>query len=172
MPRAITQETLDDFVTAWSRLDRARPQTRTEVPTAVEALADWLRHAIELDELLVAILGLAYEQARSDRAEGQALVGLRHIWTLLEEHPLIELVMATPGRQALFWELYWSPFPALPRQQLDRRVPEQEEAFQRHLEGRAVRTPASDMTTFLLSLTHGARARIPIAMRGQVEPTA
>ena len=163
MQETISQGILDGFARAWSRLDRARPQTRAGLPRAVDALADWMRRAIDLDDLLPAVMGLGYVRARGDRSGGPPLIGLRHAWALvLHDHPLIELLLTTPGRDALHWDLSWAPFRALPRLPMDHRVAEQEEAYPAHLEDRAVRSSASSVTTPLLTLTHDARRAIPV----------
>jgi hypothetical protein len=149
----VPQAALDRLAASWSRLDRARPAERAEIPLAVAALADWLACTLAVDEELTTSLGSTYLIARSEEAGGVALPGLRFVvWFLELGYELDQVVFAGTGSPHVFWELFWRPEEELPPHPASRRPADQREAYRHHLASSEVRTPAARMTTFLLSM--------------------
>ncbi len=160
MTSPLTQAALDRLASSWSRLDRARPVERADVPRAVTALEDWMVCALVVDEGLAALLGAAYLVARVEEPGGVALPGLRFVAWLVElGHPLDRVVFAATGSPHVFWELFWRPEADLPPHPNEDSAAAQREAYHVYLAGREVRTPAARMTTFLLSMAVGLNSR-------------
>jgi hypothetical protein len=146
----LSQALLDNLAMAWSRLDRARPQRQEEVPSLLVALDEWMHWAVRIDEELTGALGAAYMSARCERPGGRPIPGLRHAFALARRQgrPLESLVIVTPGSPAVFYDVLWKRYEELPEPEPD---PEGEQAYRLHLAAQPARTPASEVTTFLLT---------------------
>lgn len=147
MRSRLSQGLLDNLVSAWSRLDRARPREQSEVPALLGALDEWVRWAVRIDGELLATLGQSYAESRCARPGGRPLPGIHLAADLTGRHAITALVTVSAGWPALFYDVTWRRYEELPAS-----PPEVEgrEAYQRHLAGQAARRPASDVTTFLL----------------------
>jgi len=147
----LSQAILDNLAMAWSRLDRARPPRDTEVPSLLSALDEWVRWAVRVDDELAAAVGSSYATRRSERRGGLPIAGLRHVQHLTQElgHPIDALVTVSAGSPAIFYDVTWALYEALPRSEIPTGG---EDAYRRHLAGQPARMPASDVTTFLLSV--------------------
>jgi hypothetical protein len=146
----LSQAILDNLAVAWSRLDRARPRQRSEVPGLLFALDEWLRWAVRVDAELAGALGGAYAQRRAEPGGGRPLPGLRHVYDLTERlgHPIDALVTVSAGSPAVFFDVRWRPYEDMPQ------VGDGdggEHAYRMHLASLPARATASDVTTFLLS---------------------
>lgn len=150
MRSQLSQAVLDNLAVAWSRLDRARPRQRAEVPALLFALDEWLRWAMRVDDELAGALGAGYAARRAEHAGGRPIPGLRHAHDLTERlgHPIDALVTVSAGSPAVFFDVTWRPYEDLPRAE-DATVGE--EAYRLHLASLPARGPASGVTTFLLS---------------------
>jgi hypothetical protein len=146
----LSQALLDNLAMAWSRFDRARPREEEDVPTLLLALEEWMRWALRIDEELHDALGLPYASRREVHPGGQSISGLRHAFDLTwrRGHPLDALVTVSPGSPALFYDVVWRSYEELP-------APDGEAdgalAYREHLASQPARTPASAVTTFLLT---------------------
>jgi hypothetical protein len=146
----LSQALLDNLAIAWSRFDRARPRHPDEVPGLLLALDEWMRWAVRIDDELLGALGAGYATSRETHPGGRSIPGLRHAFHLTEQegHSLDLLVTVTPGSPALFYDVVWRTYEELPAPDGD---PEGAQAYRQHLASLPARTPASDVTTFLLS---------------------
>jgi hypothetical protein len=139
------------------RLEAIHFDPATTEQDAFEALADWLKWAMVLDDQLGKIDGDDYRGGRAADLVGVALPGLRHAWNLFKHqgqdlHYLVEL---TPGFSfpmgfpLIFREITWLPFDQLPVVPEGRRRENQERAYQDYLQGKPVRVLAPSITRFL-----------------------
>lgn len=153
----VPQKPLDDLAAAWSDLDRSRPHCETEVDRAIVVVHSWAMCALAVDSLLVAALRGAYASARAEEPGGPGLLALRWVWGLVDAgHHLGSTLIASPGMEHLFWELYWPPAERLPAGVLPA---DGLDGYAQHLASQPVRTPASLTTSFLLTLAVHLRLR-------------
>jgi hypothetical protein len=143
----LSQGLLDNLVSAWSRLDRARPREQAEVPALLAALDEWVRWAVRVDGELLSTFGAPYAESRETRPGGRPLPGLHLAADLTGRHAIEALVTVSAGDAALFYDVIWRRYEELPPSE---RPGGGTEAYRRHLAGQAARRPASDVTTFLL----------------------
>jgi hypothetical protein len=158
MRPSLSQDMLDRLASSWSRLDRARPRRRADVPAAISTLSEWMACALMVDDGLATLAGGPYLAARAEEMGGRPLLGLRHAALIVDEgHPLERIVVPCTGSPHLFWELHWRPDQELPARPEAREAGDRHrEAYRLHLAGREVRTPAASMTTFLLAMAMAA----------------
>jgi hypothetical protein len=143
----LSQGVLDNLVSAWSRLDRARPRDEAEVPELLGALDEWVRWAVRIDAELLCAFGESYAESREVRPGARPLPGLHLAADLTGRHAIEALVTVSAGSPALFYDVIWRRHEELPACE---HQGEGIEAYRRHLAGQAARRPASDVTTFLL----------------------
>jgi hypothetical protein len=145
----VSQQVLDELASAWSRLDRARPREPAGVAPAMHVVYHWVTCALAVDGLLFTILSGVYAATRAEESCGPALLALRWVWEVVEgEASMDALLSPASGPEHSFWELYWRPLADL---RLDLLPAEGRDHYGRHLAGRPVRTPASAITSFLLT---------------------
>jgi hypothetical protein len=154
---SVPQKPLDDLAAAWSDLDRSRPRDTAEIGRAIAVVHAWVTAALAVDSLLVSALSGAYAVARAEEPGGPALLALRWVWGLVDAgHQLGNTLVASPGMERLFWELYWPPPDRLP----DGLLPvDGLDDYSLYLASQPVRTPAALTTSFLLSLAVHLRMR-------------
>jgi hypothetical protein len=153
----LSQALLDNLAVAWSQFDRARPRHPDEVPSLLLALNEWMRWAVRIDDELLGALGHDYVTSRETHPGGRAIPGLRHAFHLTERqgHPIDLLVTISPGTPALFYDVVWRRYEDLPAPEGDG---DGAQAYRLHLASQPARTPASDVTTFLLSTSVASEA--------------
>lgn len=151
MRSQLSQAILDSLAMAWSRLDRARPARTTGVPGLLSALDEWVRWAVRVDDELTEAVGGSYATRRAEQPGGAPLSGLRHVHHLTQDlgHPIEALVTVSAGSPPIFFDVTWRPFEELPPASV---VIDGEAAYRQHLASRPARMPASNVTTFLLSI--------------------
>src|SRR5439155_26713894 len=127
------------------------PPHATGVAGLLSALDEWVRWAVRVDDELTEAVGDSYPRRRAEQPGGPALPGLRHVHHLRQDlgHPIESLVTVSAGSPAIFYDVAWRPFEELPPASI---VTDGEAAYRRHLSGRPARMPASNVTTFLLSI--------------------
>jgi hypothetical protein len=147
-----SQDLLDELAGAWSRLDRARPAAVEDSPLLLQALADWIRWAVLVEDELQANRGLSYLARRAAVPGGGALPGLRHVHGLMADdgRAVAELVIIGHGSPPTYHDAKWRPFDQLPEALGGPPALSEEAAYRLHLEGMAARVVAADMTRFLL----------------------
>jgi hypothetical protein len=148
----LSQGLLDELASAWLRLDQARPTTVGDVPRLLQALTDWMRWAIRIEDELLYGMEVSYLTHRAATAGSAALPGLRHAHELVEQggSSLEELVTISAGSPPHYLDAIWRGFDELPRPVENAPAPSGESAYRLHLEGVAARVPAAHMTRFLL----------------------
>jgi hypothetical protein len=148
----LSQDLLDELAGAWSRLDRARPVAVEDTPQLLQALADWIRLAVRVEDELQTTLGLPYLASRAAVPGGAALPGLRHVHGLManDGRAVVELVTVSAGSPPTYHDATWRPFDQLPEPLGGPPALSEESAYRLHLEGTAARVLAADMTRFLL----------------------
>lgn len=149
MRSQLSQGLLDSLATAWSRLDRARPRDPAEVPGLLTALDDWVRWAIRIDDELLGVIGPPYAARRSELPGGRPLAGIRLARSLTSRgHSIDALVFVSAGTPAVFYDVIWRRPEELPADAADSADLEE---YRVHLASQPARTPASEVTTFLLN---------------------
>jgi hypothetical protein len=148
----LPQDLLDELASAWLRLDGAKPTAFEDVPHLLEALTEWMRWAIRVEDEVLGILAVSYLTHRAVAEGGAALPGLRHAHELVRGggHSVDELVTVSAASPPTYLDVMWRQFDELPRPAEDAPAPAGESAYRLHLEGLAARVPAADVTRFLL----------------------
>jgi hypothetical protein len=119
------------------------------VPDLLTALDDWVRWAIRIDDELLGAIGPSYAARRCELPGGRPLAGIRHARSLTSRgHSIDALVVVTAGEPAVFYDVIWRRPEELPA---DEAGGADLEAYRLHVASQPARTPASEVTTFLLN---------------------